>query len=145
MSVLNFVQNIFLSCCSMSFMLGFLIGFVCSLHADMKFWQFLLNLIDFDTMQAEWSSYVCMWIQRLAAMYILCMCRAKNPTKKWIGHLISINKIKKEVLMEYFYLQCTHDDDMWHFDWRWWWGVERIYMITGGGAIKKFFGSCTDL
>ena len=87
---------------------------------------------------------VCMHVNSKACCYVLCMCRAKKPTKKWIGHLISINKIKKEVLMEYLYLQCTHDD-MWHFDWRWWWGVERIYMITGGGAIKKFFGSCTDL
>ena len=53
-------------------------------------WQFLLDLIDFDTMQAEWS-----YVNSKACCYVLCMCRAKKPTKKWIRHLISINKIKK--------------------------------------------------
>ena len=76
-------------------MLGFLIGFVCSLHADMEFWQFLLNLIDFDTMQAEWSYVVCMWIQRLAAMYYVCVGQ-KNPQKSELGTWFQSTKSKKK-------------------------------------------------
>ena len=37
-----------------------------------------------------------MHVNSKACCYVLCMCRAKKPTKKWIGHLISINKIKKK-------------------------------------------------
>ena len=73
-------------------MLGFLIGFVCSLHADMEFWQFLLNLIDFDTMQAEWS-----YVNSKACCYVLCMCRAKkNPQKSELGTWFQSTKSKKK-------------------------------------------------